>query len=71
MTETKANKKKMLRPKHIPQRTCIACRTHDAKRGLLRLVRTPEGIVEIDETGKKKTGEELTYASFVSAGKSV
>ena len=53
MTEAKAKPKKFLRPKHVPQRTCVACRTHDAKRGLLRLVRTPEGTVEIDETGKK------------------
>lgn len=41
------------RPKHVPQRTCVACRTHDAKRGLVRLVRTPEGAVEVDEIGKK------------------
>lgn len=45
--------KKGPRPKHVPQRTCIACRTTDSKRGLIRLVRTPEGQVEIDETGKK------------------
>ena len=45
--------KKGPRPKHVPQRTCIACRTHDAKRGLVRLVRTPAGEVEVDETGKK------------------
>ena len=45
--------KKGPRPKHVPQRTCIACRTTGAKRGLLRLVRTPEGRIEIDQTGKK------------------
>jgi predicted RNA-binding protein YlxR (DUF448 family) len=45
--------KKGPRPKHIPQRTCIACRTSGSKRGLLRLVRTPESQVEIDVTGKK------------------
>ena len=33
------------RPKHIPQRTCVACRSTDAKRTLLRLVRTAEGTV--------------------------
>src|SRR4051794_9219358 len=44
---------KGVRPKHVPQRTCIACRSHDAKRGLVRVVRTPEGVVEVDETGKK------------------
>jgi predicted RNA-binding protein YlxR (DUF448 family) len=41
------------RPKHVPQRTCIACRTTEAKRGLVRVVRTPDGRVEIDPTGKK------------------
>ena len=39
--------------KHIPQRTCIACRKTGAKRGLVRLVRLAEGGVEIDLTGKK------------------
>src|SRR5438128_74737 len=39
--------------KHVPQRTCIACRTTGAKRGLVRIVRTVEGRVEVDETGKK------------------
>lgn len=40
------------RPKHVPQRTCIACRGVEGKRSLLRLVRTEAGI-EIDPTGKK------------------
>lgn len=39
-------------PKHIPQRTCIGCRTVQSKRELLRLVRTPEGRVVADPTGK-------------------
>jgi uncharacterized protein len=41
------------RPKHIPQRTCIACRRTDAKRGLMRLVRDAEGRVALDPTGKR------------------
>jgi uncharacterized protein len=41
------------RPKHVPQRTCIACRRADAKRGLTRLVRDAEGRVSIDPTGKR------------------
>ena len=41
------------RPKHVPQRMCIACRGHDAKRGLHRIVRTPEGPVKLDSTGKR------------------
>jgi uncharacterized protein len=32
---------------------CIACREHDAKRGLYRIVRTPEGAVEPDATGRR------------------
>ncbi|MBX0326200.1 YlxR family protein [Oscillochloris sp. ZM17-4] len=41
------------RVKHVPQRTCVACRRTDAKRGLIRLVRTAEGRVEVDSTGKR------------------
>ena len=43
----------MGRVKHIPQRTCVACRQATAKRGLIRRVRTPAGGVEIDATGKR------------------
>lgn len=39
--------------KHVPQRTCIACRQVRGKRELVRVVRTPDGGIEIDETGKK------------------
>jgi predicted RNA-binding protein YlxR (DUF448 family) len=41
------------RQRHVPMRTCIACRKVDAKRGLSRLVRLPEGRVAIDITGKQ------------------
>src|SRR5262245_38248339 len=41
------------RPRRIPQRTCIACRSTEAKRGLVRVVRTAEGRAELDPTGKK------------------
>jgi len=47
-----ANTKQQLRPRRVPQRTCIACRTTDAKRSFVRVVRTPEGRVELDPTGK-------------------
>jgi predicted RNA-binding protein YlxR (DUF448 family) len=39
------------RGKHVPQRTCVGCRSVSAKRGLIRIVRTPDGV-RIDETGK-------------------
>jgi uncharacterized protein len=40
-------------PKHIPLRTCIACRQSKPKRQLIRVVRTPGGEVIPDATGKK------------------
>ena len=41
------------RRRHIPTRTCIACRESRPKRELVRVVRTPEGSVVVDLTGKK------------------
>jgi uncharacterized protein len=40
------------RPRHIPQRTCVACRATNAKRQLVRIVRAPDGSVTIDPSGK-------------------
>ncbi len=37
----------------IPQRTCLGCKGVFPKKELLRVVRTPEGEVTIDPTGKK------------------
>ena len=39
--------------KHVPERTCVACRTPRPKRHLVRVVRTVEGGVEVDKTGRK------------------
>jgi len=41
------------RPRRLPQRSCVACRTTTAKRELVRIVRLPTGAVEVDPTGKK------------------
>lgn len=43
--------KKTVRRKHIPQRTCVGCRSVLPKRSLIRIVRTPQGVV-VDATGK-------------------
>lgn len=45
------------RPKHVPIRTCIACRQTDGKRQLVRVVRVAATaaagpVVKIDPTGK-------------------
>jgi len=38
--------------KHIPQRTCVACRKVKPKRELIRLVCIANGSVEVDTSGK-------------------
>jgi predicted RNA-binding protein YlxR (DUF448 family) len=45
------SKKRGARRKHIPQRTCVGCRSVESKRTLIRVVRCPEGL-EVDPTGK-------------------
>lgn len=39
--------------RHVPERRCVACRQARAKRELVRVVRTVEGSVVIDPTGKR------------------
>lgn len=41
------------RRKHVPQRTCVACRRQYDKRRLTRIVRTADDGVVIDPTGKR------------------
>ena len=38
--------------KKIPQRQCMGCRERMEKRELIRVVRTPEGNVQLDFSGK-------------------
>ena len=40
--------------KKIPQRQCMGCRERKEKRAMIRVVRTPEGEVTLDFSGKKK-----------------
>ena len=39
--------------KKIPERTCVVTREKYPKKELIRVVRTPEGSVVVDETGKQ------------------
>jgi len=39
--------------KNIPLRMCIACREMKPKNQMIRAVRSPEGVIELDFTGKK------------------
>ena len=50
MAETKP---KQQVKKKIPERRCVGCQGTFPKKELLRVVRSPEGIISIDFTGKK------------------
>ena len=41
-----------MKVKKIPLRTCVITKEQLPKKDLLRVVRTPEGEVKVDETGK-------------------
>ena len=43
----------MQKQKKIPQRQCVGCRTMFDKRDLIRVVRSPEGEISLDDRGKK------------------
>ena len=42
----------MMQNKRIPLRTCVSCRENKDKRDLLRIVKTPEGEILADESGR-------------------
>lgn len=42
-----------LKPRKIPMRMCVGCREMKPKKDLIRVVRSPEGVVSLDITGKK------------------
>jgi hypothetical protein len=54
-----------MKPKHVPIRTCVACRTPGDKRGLLRVIRQPDGVVAFDPTGKSNGRGAYVCASVV------
>lgn len=43
----------MTKARKIPQRMCVGCREMKNKKDLIRIVRNPEGDIEVDTTGKK------------------
>jgi len=42
-----------LKVKKVPMRQCVGCRESREKNKLIRIIKTPEGSVELDSTGKK------------------
>lgn len=51
MTAT-ASQVRSLPARHFPVRTCVACRTERQKREFVRIVRSPDGTVTMDTTGR-------------------
>jgi predicted RNA-binding protein YlxR (DUF448 family) len=51
--EQAKKKSKGPRPRRLPQRTCVGCGEVVSKREMIRVVRTPEGRIEADPTGKR------------------
>ncbi|MCG0238017.1 MAG: YlxR family protein [Firmicutes bacterium] len=43
----------MAKTKKVPLRRCVGCQEMRPKKELLRVVRTPEGEILVDPTGKK------------------
>lgn len=43
----------MKQERKTPERTCVGCKTVKPKKEMIRIVRTKEGGIEIDKTGKK------------------
>lgn len=42
-----------MKERKVPMRMCVGCREMKPKKELLRLVRSPEGTVSLDPTGRK------------------
>ena len=42
----------MLKPRKIPMRMCVGCREMTPKKELLRVVKSPEGVISFDRVGK-------------------
>lgn len=42
-----------MKPRKIPMRMCMGCREMKPKKELIRVVRSPEGVISLDLVGKK------------------
>jgi predicted RNA-binding protein YlxR (DUF448 family) len=48
-----ATRRYAAKARKLPQRSCVSCGLTTDKRELVRVVRTPAGVIEVDPTGKK------------------
>lgn len=42
-----------MKKKHVPLRLCLGCQEMKPKKELVRVVRSPDGQIDVDPTGKK------------------
>ncbi|HAT98082.1 MAG: YlxR family protein [Acidaminococcaceae bacterium] len=42
-----------MKVKKVPQRKCVGCGEMKSKKELIRVVRSPEGDISLDQSGKK------------------
>ncbi|HKM39966.1 MAG TPA: YlxR family protein [bacterium] len=42
-----------MKKRRVPMRMCVGCEEMRPKKELLRVVRTPDGIIKVDRTGKQ------------------
>ena len=42
-----------MKQKKIPMRSCVGCYESKPKKELIRIVRSPEGVISLDPVGKK------------------
>ena len=42
-----------MKTKKVPVRQCLGCGEAKNKKEMMRVIKTPEGVIELDSTGKK------------------
>ncbi len=42
-----------MKVRKVPERKCLGCGEMKEKKALIRVVRSPEGIISVDKSGKK------------------
>ncbi len=55
--------------KKIPMRKCVGCGEMKNKKEMLRVLKTPENVVVLDDTGRKKRKRRLSLFSERMSGK--
>ena len=51
--------------KKIPERKCTGCAEHFPKSSLIRVVRSPEGVISLDASGKKISPSDIVAGDKV------